>query len=115
MAKPSEPKKPAAKAAPAKVAPEKVAPAKATAKSPPAKDKSGETPVSSKETPAAAKTKAGAAEAAGPDHSSQAERAKALFEKLHGASAQRNAGGPPGAKGGRPAAAKAAWAAPITR
>lgn len=124
MAKASEPKKPVAKTA-AKPAPAKAAPAKAAApaKKATAKDKGGETPVSSKEVPAPAKsktgntdatrakpdvkgaaapsTKAGAkkgdhTEATGRDHPSQSEHAKALFQKLHGASAQRNAGGPPG-------------------
>ena len=90
------------------------------------KTASNETPVSSKENPNPAKsktgntsatravaqtqgakgpsTKAGAkagdhTEATGRDHPSQSEHAKALFEKLHGTSAQRVAGGPPGAKG----------------
>lgn len=40
----------------------------------------------------------GAAKATGPDHPSQSEHAKALYDKLHGTSAQKNehpAGGPP--------------------
>lgn len=37
--------------------------------------------------------------ATGRDHPSQSEHAKALWEKLHGTSAQRVAGGPPGAQG----------------
>ena len=79
MAKASEPKKPAAKAAPAKASA--------------AKSKGRETPANSEATPAPTKS------ATGADNQSQSERAKALFEKLHGTSAQRNAGGPPGSQG----------------
>jgi hypothetical protein len=41
----------------------------------------------------------GADKATGPDHPSQSEHAKALYEKLHGTSAKQNehpSGGPPG-------------------
>ena len=75
MAKPSEPKKPAAKAA---------APAKS-----PAKGKA--------ET--AGKPTADHTEATGHDHPSQSEHAKALWQKLHGTSDQRAKGGPAGAPG----------------
>jgi hypothetical protein len=110
MAKPSEPKK-------------------ASARKADSKDKGGETPVSSKETPAprapksgntpetrpvaqakgkaAPSAKSGAkagdhTEATGHDHPSQSEHAKALWQKLHGTSDQRAKGGPPGGPpGGR--------------
>lgn len=102
--------------------------AKPSEPKPAAKDKGGETPVSSKETPNPTAPKSGNTdatrakaqtqgakgpstkdgakagdhtEATGRDHPSQSEHAKALFEKLHGTSGQRNAGGPPGrGKGG---------------
>lgn len=93
------------------------------------KTASNETPVSSKENPDPANpktgntsstrpvaqtqgakgpsTKSGAkagdhTEATGRDHPSQSEHAKALYQKLHGTSDQKNRGGPPGAnkKGG---------------
>ena len=75
MAKPSEPKKPAAKAA---------APAKSPAKA------KAET---------AGKPTADHTEATGHDHPSQSEHAKALWQKLHGTSDQRAKGGPAGAPG----------------
>ena len=78
MAKPSDPKKPSATKA------GKTAPAKSS-------------PSPAKET--AAKALADQDEATSQDKASQSARAKALWEKLHGASGQRNAGGPPGSQG----------------
>lgn len=91
------------------------------------KTASNETPVSSAENPAPAKSKTGDTaetrpkaqvqgkmapstksgakpgdhtEATGRDHPSQSEHAKALWQKLHGTSDKRLAGGPPGQKKG---------------
>jgi len=103
-------------------------PAKKAAAKSGADSASNETPVSSKENPNPTSSKSGNTdatraraqtqgakgpstkdgakagdhtEATGRDHPSQSEHAKALFEKLHGTSAARNAGGPPGkGKGG---------------
>ena len=117
MAKPSEPKKPAAKSAAAKSG---------------SAIRSSETQVSSKENPDPTRTSSGNApstrpkaqatgkaspstkdgaktgdhtEATGRDHPSQSEHAKALWEKLHGTSEQRvkgtgAPGTPPGQKRG---------------